>query len=230
VDEGRTSDGAEAWRRRPPPSGERRLLPSLTILVIVLVPFLLPEHLRSWTRWVLGAIEVALLIALIAVDPGRIDRRGGLARGLSIALIALLVLAAGVATVTLVVDLVSGDASFQQPGPLLVTGGLVWLDANLTFALLYWELDGGGPAQRLHEPNKHPDLAFPQHVNPDLARPDWRPTFLDYLYLGLTNALAFSPTDVMPLTHWAKLTMAVQSIISLLILTLVIANAVNLLN
>jgi uncharacterized membrane protein len=230
VDGGRGSDDAAARPRRPPPSGERRLLPALTILVIVLVPFLLPEHLRSWTRWVLGALEVALLIALIAVDPGRIDRRGGLARGLSIALIALLVLAAAVATVTLVVDLVSGDVSFKQPGPLLVTGGLVWLDANLTFALLYWELDGGGPAQRLHEPNKHPDLAFPQHVNPDLARPDWRPTFLDYLYLGLTNALAFSPTDVMPLTHWAKLTMAVQSIISLLILTLVIANAVNLLN
>jgi uncharacterized membrane protein len=230
VNGGRGSDDAAARPRRPPPSGERRLLPSLAILVIILVPFILPEHLRSGTRWVLGALEVALLIALIAVDPGRIDRRGGLARGLSIALTMLLVAAATVATVTLIVDLVSGDSNFDEPGPLLVTGGLVWLQANLTFALLYWELDGGGAAQRLHQPRGHPDLAFPQHVNPDLARPDWRPTFLDYLYLGLTNALAFSPTDVMPLTHWAKLTMAVQSIISLLILTLVIANAVNLLN
>ena len=72
-------------------------------------------------------------------------------------------------------------------------------------------------------------MAFVQHINPDLATPGWRPTFIDYLYLGLTNSLAFSPTDVMPLTHRAKLCMAGQSLISHAILTLVIANAVNLL-
>jgi hypothetical protein len=72
-----------------------------------------------------------------------------------------------------------------------------------------------------------PDLAFPQDLNQTVARPTWRPTFLDYLYLGLTNNLAFSPTDVMPLTHWAKLAMGLQSIASLLIIGLVIARAVN---
>jgi uncharacterized membrane protein len=86
---------------------------------------------------------------------------------------------------------------------------------------------GSGAAP--HHPPSHPDLAFVQHVNPDLAPPGWRPTFSDYLYLGLTNALAFSPTDVMPMAHWAKYCMAAQSILSLAILTLVIANAVNLL-
>jgi hypothetical protein len=63
----------------------------------------------------------------------------------------------------------------------------------------------------------------------DLAPPGWRPLFLDYLYLGLTNATAFSPTDVMPLRHWAKLTMGAQALISLIILGLVIARAVNIL-
>ena len=73
------------------------------------------------------------------------------------------------------------------------------------------------------------DLAFPQQINPDLADSRWRPKFIDYLYLGLTNALAFSPTDAMPLVPWAKITMGIQSLISLDILALVIARAINVL-
>jgi len=169
------------------------------------------------------------LIAIVVGDPGKVDRRGGVMRGLSVALIAVLVLAAGFATGALVHDLIQGDSQLKTPTTLLLTGGLIWLDTNLTFALLYWELDSGGPAQRLHRLRRYPDFAFVQQVDRDLAPPGWRPLFPDYLYLGLTNALAFSPTDVMPLTPWAKLTMAAQSIISLLILSLVIANAVNLL-
>ena len=208
---------------------DRRWAPSLTVLVLVVLPFLLPAHLRSWTRWVLGALEFGLLVAIVIADPGRVDRRSGVLRGLSVALIALLVLASGVATATLVHALVEGDSRLKTPSSLLLTGGLVWLEANLTFALLYWELDSGGPARRLQSLRRYPDLAFVQQVNPDLAPPGWRPTLPDYLYLGLTNSLAFSPTDVMPLTPWAKLAMAAQSILSLLILSLVIANAVNLL-
>jgi len=76
---------------------------------------------------------------------------------------------------------------------------------------------------------EYPDLAFPQELNPGLARPGWRPTFIDYLYLGLTNSLAFSPTDVMPLAHWAKIAMGLQSVASLAVIGLVIARAVNIL-
>jgi hypothetical protein len=67
----------------------------------------------------------------------------------------------------------------------------------------------------------------PQQLSPSVGSPDWRPRFIDYLYLGFTNATAFSPTDVMPLVPWAKIAMAVQSVISLGILGLVIARAVN---
>jgi hypothetical protein len=112
----------------------------------------------------------------------------------------------------------------------LVTGGLVWVTNDVTFAILYWELDGGGPAARVFTPPAYPDFAFPQHMNPDLAPPRWRPVFVDYLYLGFTNALAFSPTDAMPMAHWAKLTMAVQAFTSVIILSLVVANAVNVLS
>jgi hypothetical protein len=97
----------------------------------------------------------------------------------------------------------------------------------VAFALLYWEFDCGGPAVRAHEMPPYPDLGFPQQFAPEIARPDWRPQFVDYLYLGITNAVAFSPTDAMPLVSWAKLTMAIEAVVSLVILGLVIARAVN---
>jgi hypothetical protein len=99
----------------------------------------------------------------------------------------------------------------------------------IAFSLLYWELDGGGAAARAHRMPRAPDLAFPQQLNPAIAPPDWRPRFIDYLYLGLTSSTAFSPTDVMPLVPWAKVAMGLQGLISLAVLGLVIARAVNVL-
>jgi hypothetical protein len=124
--------------------------------------------------------------------------------------------------------LIVGSAAIaNSPGELLRAGGLVWMALLITFSFVYWELDLGGPAERAHMRRGVPDFAFPQHLCPDVAPPRWRPTFIDYLYLGLTNNLAFSPTDVMPLSHRAKLAMGLQSIASLLIIGLVIARAVN---
>jgi hypothetical protein len=129
----------------------------------------------------------------------------------------------------LVVELVDANKALNSADELLSSGALVWLNTIIAFTFLYWEIDGGGPVARAQRGAKYPHLAFAQHMNPDLAPPDWRPLFLDYLYLGLTNATAFSPTDVMPLRHWAKLTMGVQALIALIILGLVIARAVNIL-
>ncbi len=82
---------------------------------------------------------------------------------------------------------------------------------------------------RAHHMPRTPDLAFPQQLNPRIAPLEWRPRFVDYLYLGLTNSTAFSPTDVMPLAPWAKIAMGTQSLISLAVLGLVVARAVNVL-
>jgi len=210
----------------PGRKGERRLLPSLTILVLIALPFTLPTS-QQYAPWILVIGGVPLLVAVLIADPGRIDRRGKVLRVLSRSIIVLLACSAAFATVRLIVELLEGAPQLQTAGQLLRAGFVVWIDVNLTFALLYWELDGGGAATRLLAPHPYPDLAFPQHMAPELAPPGWMPTFLDYLYLGLTNALAFSPTDVMPLRHWAKLTMALQSLLSVAILSLVIANAVN---
>lgn len=99
----------------------------------------------------------------------------------------------------------------------------------MAFALLYWQFDSGGPAARLERRARYPEFAFPQQINPDLAPAGWRPVFVDYLYLAFTNSTAFSPTDVMPLVPWAKLAMAVQSTVSLVVIGLVVARAVNVL-
>ena len=165
---------------------------------------------------------------MLILDPGRIDRRGRRIRSVQVALLVVLTLSTTYATVALTDALIVGSADItNSANALLRAGGLVWVALVITFALLYWELDIGGPGERAHGVRRYPDLAFPQDLNPDVSRPGWRPTFLDYLYLGITNNLAFSPTDVMPLSHWAKMAMSLQSIASLLVLGLVIARAVN---
>jgi hypothetical protein len=131
------------------------------------------------------------------------------------------------ATGQLIDDLIHGGPETNSASALLEAGSVVWASNNIAFALLYWELDGGGAAARAHHVADHLDLAFPQQLNPRLASANWQPRFIDYLYLGFTNATAFSPTDVMPLVPWAKITMGVQAVVSLAILGLVVARAVN---
>jgi hypothetical protein len=172
-------------------------------------------------------IEGVLLVVVIAADPGKINRRSRLLRALSIVLVSVLVLGALWATVQLIDDLIHGGPETNSASDLLEAGSIVWVSNNIAFALLYWELDGGGAAARAHHLPTHADFAFPQQLNPKIASPDWRPRFIDYLYLGFTNATAFSATDTMPLAPWAKIAMAVQSLVSLGILGLVIARTVN---
>jgi hypothetical protein len=99
----------------------------------------------------------------------------------------------------LIDSLVTGGAETDSASDQLQAGAVVWVSNNIAFALLYWELDGGGAAARAHGSAGHPDFAFPQQLNPRIAEPGWRPRFVDYLYLGFTNATAFSPTDAMSL-------------------------------
>ena len=197
------------------------------VLAAMFLTFLLPDDLRLGPSWALPAVEGVLLLALILGDPGRISRRSSLLRGLSIALVSSLVFNALWATGQLIASLVTGGPETNSASALLSAGAIVWVSNNIAFALLYWELDSGGAAARAHHLPEHPDLAFPQQLNPVVADPEWRPRFVDYLYLGFTNATAFSPTDVMPLTPWPKIAMAIQSVVSLAILGLVIARAVN---
>ncbi|HKZ15308.1 MAG TPA: hypothetical protein VJL81_15835 [Solirubrobacterales bacterium] len=201
---------------------------ALAVIAAVVLNALLPSSVRPESRWSLSVIGLVLLVLIVA-DPGRIDRSTMPVRVISRVLLSLLAVAAVVSTAMLIHVLVVGGELTHSASRLLLTGGAVWLSNNIVFALLYWEVDGGGSVARTLHPPQYPDLAFPQQMNPHLAPPDWRPMFIDYLYLGMTNALAFSPTDVMPLVPWAKITMALQSLISVAILGLVVARAVNIL-
>jgi hypothetical protein len=197
------------------------------VVTAIVLTILLPAEQRALPQWVIPAIEGILLVALIAADPGAIDRRSRMLRLISIGLVSVLVLSALWATVRLIDVLISGGPQTNSASDLLQAGSIVWFSNILAFALLYWELDSGGAAARAHQSRRDVDFAFPQQMNRELARLHWIPRFVDYLYLAFTNATAFSPTDAMPLAPWAKLAMIVQSVVSLAILGLVIARAVN---
>ncbi|HEY9337804.1 MAG TPA: hypothetical protein VIQ79_25405 [Kribbella sp.] len=197
------------------------------VVLAMLLTLVRPRDLRLLPAWVLPVVEVLLVTVLIVRDPGRIDKRSSFLRGASITVVTLLVLDALVATVRLIAALIHGGSMTNSPTKLLAAGAVVWLSNLLSFALLYWELDSGGAANRAHRMPRYLDLAFTQQVSPELARPNWRPGFGDYLYLSLTTSIAFSPTDVMPLALWAKLAMGLQSMIALAVVGLVVARAVN---
>ena len=203
--------------------------PMASTLVLAMAGRCCPARFSLGPSWAAPAVEVLLLVAIIATDRGRIDRRSAVGRVLSLALLAVLLAEAAGVTVRLVVDLVEGGPETNSAADLLKTGFLVWFYTIIVFAFLYWMLDGGGPESRFLSPREFPDLAFPAQLNPGVAPRGWRPEFFDYLYLGFTDATAFSPTDVMPLARWTKLAMTVQSVGSLVILGLVIARAVNIL-
>jgi uncharacterized membrane protein len=209
--------------------GEPRWPMTLAVVSVISLTMALPERLTSGPRWIFPAGMAILLVALIATDPGAITKTSKALRILSIALVLLMVLSALVSTVILIKDLIEVAPQFQNGTTLLTAGGSVWLINILAFALLYWEFDCSGPAARAQGMPASPDFAFPQQLDPEISPPGWRPQFVDYFYVGVTDAVAFSPTDAMPLARWAKLAMALQAVISLAILGLVIARAVNVL-
>ncbi|MER7468997.1 hypothetical protein [Streptomyces sp. NPDC097981] len=194
-----------------------------------MLTLLLPDDLRLGPRWALPLAEGLLLVVLISGDPGRISRRSTVLRSVAIALVVVLAGSAIWSTIQLIDDLIHGGHETNSANALLLAGGSVWATTVLAFSLLYFELDSGGPAARAHHLPPTPALAFPQQLSPELNAEHWRPQYIDYLYLGFTNSTALSPTDVMPLVPWAKSIMTLQSILSLMILGLVVARAVNVL-
>lgn len=213
--------------RGPAAQQESRVPPLVALLVATALPLLMPDALLPGPRWLVPVV-IFSLTALLVLDAWRTGRRSRRVRRLQIGIAIVLAASTAYATVALAAALAAGSAAITNSADeLLRAGGVVWVALLVTFAFLYWELDLGGPEERAAGERRCPDLAFPQDLDPDIARPGWRPTFIDYLYLGVTNNMAFSPTDVMPLTHHAKLAMSLQSVASLLIIGLVIARAVN---
>jgi hypothetical protein len=186
----------------------------------------LPNLSISPVHWLLPAVELVLIVALLLDNP--VDGvKYPIVRTIQVVLACGLVLAALWATGVLVDDLVNAGNLANHANELLAVGGAVWLGNIYAFSILFWLTDSGGPVARTAQPLPR-DFAFVQHQNPELdGTREWRPQYLDYLHLAFTNATAFSPTDAMPLSHRAKLTMVLQATVSLAIVALVVARSVN---
>ena len=215
-----------AWRRVT--AREPRVPVTIAILTAIALMVALPTRVANNPRWLLPALAGVLLVGILVANTRAIDRRSRALRAASLALIATLSIANAASATRLVVDLVTSQG-IKDPTELLLTGAAIWLTNMIVFGLWYWEFDRGGPTSRALAIHLYPDFLFPQMTSPELAPPDWEPQFVDYLYLSFTNATAFSPTDVMPMSQWTKLTMLAQSVISLVVVVLVIARAVNIL-
>ncbi len=206
---------------------EARWPATLAIVAAIALYLALPDTLVLGPNWVLPILEGAILVPLTVARPHRHAGESGRSRIAAIVLIALANLG-NVASLGLLVNLLLSGSHIT--GRTLILAAIeIYLTNVIVFGLWYWELDGGGPAARLAGRSSFPDFLFPQMNAPDKAPPGWRPAFLDYIYVSLTNATAFSPTDTMPLTRMAKALMAMQCVASLLTVALVAGRAVNVL-
>ncbi len=215
-------------RPYPPPTQKEPLWPALVaVLVAIGLQLLLPGEVTAGPRYLLPSLEAALLVVLIFASPRELEGEHKVRRRLSLSLTALVSFANITSLALLSHELLHHHVSNGRG--LVGAGALIWLTNVIIFGLWYWETDRGGAGRRAAGRDGPPDFLFPQ-MNDDRIQPaNWRPEFIDYLYLSLTNALALSPTDTMPLSRTAKSIMGLQSLVSLVTIGLIIARAVNIL-
>ena len=207
--------------------GEHRFPASFAIGLSVLLGLLLPEDLTLGPSIMTPLVVGAILVPLTLHAPRRAVQEAGGLRAAALVLLGVIALSNATSLGYLIDHLVTGSASGTS---LLRAALIIWFQNVIVFAVVYWELDGGGPHRRAAGGDVRRDFLFPQFDVTSVAPPGWRPTFIDYLYISFTNASAFSPTDTMPLTHPAKLLMLAQSLPSLATIVLVTARAVNIIH
>ena len=223
----RGGDDAVAWGVAS--HGEPRWPALLAVLAAIALQLVLPDSLIRGlgSRALIPALEGALIFVLLIVNPGHISTEQSRLRVIGLALIGLTSAANVISLTDLLHALLYGSRAGGRP--LIYASVPIWLTNVTVFGLWYWELDRGGPAARQTPGHRRPDFLFPQMSTPG-SSPGWAPSFLDYLYTSFTNATAFSPTDTMPLTAWAKVLMMLQSLASLVTVAVVISRAVNILS
>lgn len=204
---------------------------ALAVMLVGLAFELLPADFQMIPSlsFIYPMFLAVFLLVLVVGDPGRIDRQRRWLRITTGLMIATITLATAFQAVRLVVGILT-QASFDSAGQLLSIGGIIWVSNVVAYALWYWDLDGGGAAERASRGVSRPSaFVFPEHSLPEVVPAGWYPRFVDYLTLSFNTALAFSPTDVSPIRPWAKLMIISESLTSLALGALVIAYAVNIL-
>jgi uncharacterized membrane protein len=211
------------------PQPEHRWAVGISIVIALALSFFIPQRVQPLPFWLVPSVGALLLIPLVILNPRRLVKERPWSRWLSISLAIILVVVNQITIVLTIRDLVTGDTS----GPaVLLTAGMVWVTNVIAFSLVYWELDLGGPfARRLRgtRAQAEMDFRFPQHDGAP-GNENWEPAFFDYAYFSLSNMMAFSPTDVMPMTTRAKALMGYQAVTGFVLLALVISRAINILH
>jgi uncharacterized membrane protein len=215
-------------RPYPPPAAAEPFWPAqLTILAAIGLQLALPKRLTAGPSWLIPALEGALLIGMFMATPRQLEHEHPRRRRAALGLTAF-VTAANIFSLVELTHLLLHH-SVENGRELIVSGVLIWLTNFLIFALWYWEIDRGGPGKRAAGHDAAPDFLFPQMTDDRIEPLEWRPKFIDYLYVSLTNATAFSPTDTMPLTPMTKSVMGIQALVSVVTIGLVVSRAVNIL-
>jgi uncharacterized membrane protein len=206
---------------------EPRWPPALAILAVLALLAALPGHVHVLPVWIsyLAALAVIVPMAAVAVTSGN-TLWLGIERTMII-LLAVVYVANTIGEVADMIGVITLHPTGNNAFSLLSSSVAIWIANVLMFSLLYWQVDGGGPYARASKLKIRPDWVFPQPAAPEDLPPDWRPLFLDYLYLGYNTATAFSPTDALPLTRRAKMLMMIESTISLLTMVVIVARAIN---
>jgi uncharacterized membrane protein len=219
---------AQGRRPYPPPAEPEQFWPAqLTIVAAIVLQLSLPDRLTIGPSWLVPALEGALLVGLFFATPNVLEYEHPRRRRLALALIAFVSAANIYSLVALSKFLLHNHVTGGHE--LLVAGIVIWLTNFVIFSLWYWELDRGGPGKRAAGHDEPPDFLFPQMTDDTIEPRDWRPKFIDYLFVSLTNSTAFSPTDTMPLTPLAKTIMGMQAVVSLSTIGLIVSRAVNIL-
>ncbi len=211
----------------PPPAPEPFWPAQLTILAAIGLQVALPSRLVAGPAWLVPVAEGVLFVGMFLATPRQLEHEHKRRRHAALGLTALV----GAANIYSLVELTNLllSRNVDNGRQLIVSGVLIWMTNFLIFALWYWEMDRGGAGRRAAGHDGPPDFLFPQMADDRIEPLHWRPKFVDYLYVSLTNATAFSPTDTMPLTAIAKMTMGVQALVSLVTIGLVVSRAVNIL-
>lgn len=203
----------------------QRLLAIIGTLSLGVIYLFLPQRLTYIPNWLPLVIECVLVVPFVYSLVTRRHLPHKLTRTLGLLLAGIATLALLISIALLVVTLPARGSA--QAGSLLFNAALLWISNILVFGLWFWEIDGGGPTKRHLMGHKASDFLFPQQANNTLER--WAPHFIDYVFVAFTNATAFSPTDTAPLSRTAKMLMMVEAILSLLIVALLAARAINIL-
>jgi uncharacterized membrane protein len=211
----------------PPPASEPFWPAQATILAAIALQVALPKRLTAGPPWLVPSLEAALLLGMFMATPRQLEHEHPRRRRVALGLTAF-VSVANIYSLGALSHLLL-HRNVQNGSELITSGVLIWLTNFLIFALWYWETDRGGPGRRAAGNDRAPDFLFPQMSDDRIEPLYWRPKFIDYLYVSLTNATAFSPTDTMPLTTTAKSIMGLQALVSLVTIGLIVSRAVNIL-